>query len=114
MPVKYVGAAAQTLYVLFDDSGNTAHDMTEGTSYKVGIYTLSDATIDAGPLTGSTTPYIARVCIGTAAGKVAGDQVLASTEFVWDGTTEDTLDAQIKDLEASTPVVISVEVGPQN
>ena len=88
MPIThYDQVAGLSLYVLFNDSSDTAVDMTEQTSPAVQEYVASDAAIDAAGL--GAGEFSGRVLVGTAAAKDGGDTLKGVfQDFYFDGTVE--------------------------
>lgn len=99
------GTQAQSLYVRVNVAGDTAFNLTEGTSLKLGQYTATNATIAATSLPAGTYTY--RVFVGTAAAQASGDTVISNDVFIWDGTTtsDDTL-AHIISLIQDTLTIV--------
>jgi hypothetical protein len=90
MPITWNDSVqGRTLYARFDNAGNTAINFTEGTSLKLGRYSIADsAIVSAGVSAGD---YSVRIFEGTAAGQASGDTYVGSIDFAWSGTAEITL-----------------------
>lgn len=101
--ITFFSSTGHSLYVRFDDADNTAVDLTEGTSLKLGRYAVADAAIQTAGLDAGT--YSGGVYLGTAAGQASGDiRVGAFGGFRWSGTAE---------LQPATSVdVAAIEVPP--
>lgn len=108
MPITAYYATGEDLYVRFSDGSNTAVDLTEGSSLKLGQYDAADAAIDSAGLAAGT--FSARVFLGTASGQSSSDvEVSVIPEFRWDGTNEISLsgvvDASLTTYGALKPTV---------
>lgn len=113
MPVThYDQSAGLSLYVLFNDSSDTAVDLTEQVAPAVREYVASDAAIDAAGLVAGN--YSGRVLVGTAAAK-SGDDTLKGvfSKFYWDGTVERDMPQEAVDAGGGG-TTISVDNVPDN
>jgi hypothetical protein len=80
-------ATGLSLYARFDDASNTAVNLTAGAGLKAKTYRAEDAAIVTAGLPAGT--YTAGVYVGTAAGQVIGDELVAVVpEFRWSGSAE--------------------------
>lgn len=82
------------LYVRFDDSSNTAVNLTEGSTLKAGRYTAADAAIDTAGLAAGT--YTGRIFIGTAGAQSSGDVLVGVVnDFTFGASTQTSSDARL-------------------
>lgn len=84
MPIKHYDEKDLAFYCRFDDASDTAVDMVQGTSLKKGIYTVSDADIEAEALPAGV--YTVRIFAGDAATQADTDELVGIFYyFGWDG-----------------------------
>lgn len=82
------------LYVRFDDSSNTAVNLTEGSTLKAGRYTAADAAIDTAGLAAGT--YTGRIFIGTAGAQSSSDVLVGVVnDFTFGASTQTSSDARL-------------------
>ncbi len=82
------------LYVRFDDSSNTAVNLTEGSTLKAGRYTAADAAIDTAGLAAGN--YTGRIFIGTAGAQSSSDVLVGVVnDFTFGASTQTSSDSRL-------------------
>lgn len=88
MSIIYYFDTAESLYVKFDDSGNTCVEMVEGSDLNTSRYEATDESIaDAGLEAGTYAPVVMR---GDADSPTSTDDIVGVVlgEFNWNGSNE--------------------------